>query len=118
MANYLILIYGDEQRWQGSTDQERRAIDAGHAAFREVAGAAVLSSGQLESSDTATTLRGIDDGRPVITDGPYAEVKEGLGGFYLVAADCLDQVIGWTTRLAEVEQDHSAVEIRPLVDHG
>jgi hypothetical protein len=118
MANYLILIYGDEQRWESMSQQEQRQIDQGHAAFRATVGTAVLASGQLELSDTATTLRGIDDDAPVITDGPYAEAKEGIGGFYLVEATDLDQVIGWSALLAEVCHDHSAVEIRPLVDHG
>lgn len=118
MARYLILIYGDEARWNTMSAAERQQIDDGHRAFRAKAGTAVLSSGQLESSETATTLRGIDQNIPVITDGPYAEAKEVLGGFYVVRAENLDEAIGYAGVLAEVAHDHSCVEVRPLVDHG
>lgn len=119
MAKYLILIYGNEQRWESRVPAERREIDNGHREFRATAGAAVLASGELEPSGAATTLRGYDDDHvPVITDGPYAETKEVLGGFYLVEASDLDQALSWAGLLAEVGHEHSGVEVRPLVDHG
>lgn len=55
---------------------------------------------------------------PLITDGPYAEAKEALGGFYVVRADNLDEAISYAAVLAEVGHDHSCVEVRPLADHG
>ncbi|MBO0811403.1 MAG: hypothetical protein J2P23_05080 [Microlunatus sp.] len=118
MARYLILIYGSQARWDANSPAEWQQIDEGHRAFRAKAGTAVLASGELESSETATTLRGIDQGRPVITDGPYAESKETLGGFYVVRAADLDEAISYASVLAEVGHDHSCVEVRPLVDHG
>lgn len=118
MAKYLILIYGNEARWNSMSVSEQRQIDEGHRAFREKAGVAVLAAGQLEGTETATTLRGVDQGGPVITDGPYAEAKEALGGFYVVQADDLDQAIAYASVLGEVRHDHSYVEVRPLVDHG
>lgn len=117
MAKYLILIYGNEQRWESRTPAEGREIEEGHRAFR-AAGSAVLAAGELELSGTATTLRGIKDGTPVVTDGPYAEAKEALGGFYLIEATDLDHAIALSAKLTEVRHDHSGVEIRPLVDHG
>jgi hypothetical protein len=118
MARYLILIYGSEARWNAMTPEQGQEIDEGHRAFRAKAGTAVLASGELEGSETATTLRGIEQGRPVITDGPYAESKEALGGFYVVRAKDLDEAISYASVLAEVGHDHSCVEVRPLVDHG
>lgn len=118
MAKYLILIYGNEQRWENMTPTERREIHEGHRAFRTKAGATVLAAGELEESGTATSLRGVEDGTPVITDGPYAEAKEALGGFYVIDAGDLDHAIALSAELAEVGHDHSGVEIRPLVDHG
>lgn len=118
MARYLILIYGNEARWDAMSPAEGQQIDAGHRTFVANAGTAVLAAGQLEGPETATTLRGIDQGRPVITDGPFAESKEVLGGFYVVRANDLDEAISYASVLAEVEHDHSAVEVRPLVDHG
>jgi len=117
MGRYLILIYGDERRWDAATDAEMAQIDAGHRAFRQAAGAAVLSAGQLEASSTATTLRA-GEGGPLITDGPFLETKEVLGGFYVVEAPDLDAAIELAKLLGEVAHDHSGVQVHPLVDHG
>jgi hypothetical protein len=118
MAKYLILIYGDEQRWQAMSPRERAEIDEGHRRFRARAGAAVLASGELEPPATATSLRAGSADRPAITDGPFLETKEVLGGFYLLQARDLDEAIALSGDLAEVAHDHSGVEVRPLVQHG
>jgi hypothetical protein len=117
MSKYMLLIYGNEQRWETSSPEQSAEIDAGHRAFQERAGARVLASGQLEpSSTTATTLRGAD--APAVTDGPFLESKEVVGGFYLLEAADLDEVVALSRELAEVRHDHSGVEITPLVHHG
>ena len=118
MAKYMVLIYGDEQRWESISPEEMAEIDAGHRAFTQKAGAAVLASGQLEASSTATTLRRGDGDTPSVTDGPFLETKEVVGGFYLLDAPDLDAVVKLVGLLAEVRQDHSGVEITPLVHHG
>ncbi|NUQ99897.1 MAG: hypothetical protein HOY79_26225 [Streptomyces sp.] len=118
MAKYLILIYGDEQRWEAMSAQERASIDEGHRAFQARAGSAVLASGQLEATSTATSLRAGSGGRPSITDGPFLETKEVLGGFYVLEARDLDEAIALSSGLTEVSSDHSGVEVRPLVQHG
>jgi hypothetical protein len=118
MSKYMVLIYGNEQRWETMSPAEKAEIDAGHERFRERAGAAVLAAGQLESSTTATTLRRGDGDAPAVTDGPFLETKEVVGGFYLVEAADLDEVVALTRVLAEVRHDHSGVEITPLVEHG
>jgi hypothetical protein len=117
MAKFMILIYGDEQRWEAVSDEGMAAIDAGHRAFRERAGSAVLSAGQLAPTSTATTVRRGSDG-PTVTDGPFLETKEVVGGYYVLEARDLDEVIGLVGLLQEVADDHSGVEITPLVGHG
>lgn len=118
MAKYLILIYGDEQRWDEMDDEEMRRIDQGHAAFRGAVGSRILASGELESSTTAVTLRAGAGERPMITDGPFLESKEVIGGFYLIEAADREEAIALSSGLAELRQDHTAVQVQPLVDHG
>lgn len=115
MAKFLILIYGDEQRWETASDTELSQIDAGHAAFRTTAGAAVLASGQLQSAKASASLRAGADG-PLVTDGPFIESKEALGGFYVIEAIDRNEAISMVSGLAEIAHDHSGVVVHPLVD--
>lgn len=118
MAHYLVLIYGNEQHWDNATADEMRQIDAGHRAFRAKAGTAVLSAGQVAGTNTATTLRAGASGSPEVTDGPFLETKEIVGGYYVVDAADVDEVVALTSLLAEATHHHSGIEIRPLVNHG
>jgi hypothetical protein len=118
MAKYMILIFGDEQQWAAMSPQEQRQLDEGHQAFHAAAGSAVLTGAELAPAPMATSLRADATGRVTTTDGPFLETKEALGGYYLVEADDLDQVIALASRLHEVFAGHSGVEIRPVVDHG
>jgi hypothetical protein len=118
MAKYMVLIFGDEAEWEAMGSEEEAKIDEAHQAFTARAGTAILAAGQLEPSQTSTSLRVDGAGQVAITDGPFLEAKEGLGGFYLLEADDLDQVISLASGLYEVHAGHSGVEIRPLVDHG
>ncbi|MEV4797566.1 YciI family protein [Asanoa sp. NPDC049475] len=114
----MLLIFGDQAQWDAMTPEEWKTHDAAHEAFRDAAGAGVKGGAQLESPQVATTLRAGSDGGLLLTDGPFLETKEGLGGYYLVEADDLDQVTKLAALLPEVRASHSAVEIRPVVDHG
>jgi hypothetical protein len=118
MTKYMILIYGVDEQWEAMTPGEWEAHGAAHAAFREAAGSSIVGGEQLEQVAVATTLRLGPAGDVVITDGPFLETKEGLGGYYTVEADDLDQVIKLAGLLPEVRAGHSGVEIRPVVDHG
>ncbi|WP_433788806.1 YciI family protein [Actinoplanes sp. CA-252034] len=118
MAKFMLLIHGDAAQWEAMTAEEWVAHDAAHAAFRAAAGSRVVGGEQLEPAPTATTVRGGVAGEPVITDGPFLDTKEGLGGFYLLEAGDLDEVIKLVSLLPEVRAAHSAVEIRPVVFHG
>ncbi|MBW9093949.1 hypothetical protein JNB62_09670 [Microbacterium jejuense] len=117
MAKYMILIYGDEAQWDARTDEGMRATDAGHAAFAERAGAAILAYGELEPSTTATTLRPGGE-RPLVTDGPFLETKEVLGGFYLVDVPDLDEALALAALLHETTEEHGGVQVQPLVHRG
>ena len=118
MAKYLILIYGDERQWAAMSPQETQKLDGAHRALSAAAGPAILDSQELEPASIATTLRADPGGRLAITDGPFLETKEAVGGYYLIEAADLDEVIGLASRLYEVSAGHSGVEIRPVVDHG
>jgi hypothetical protein len=118
MAQYLVLIYGNEQRWDSMSPGEARQIDDGHRAFRAKAGAAILASGQLEPATVAVTVRAGSNGHFLASDGPFLETKEVVGGFYLVEASDRDEVISFASVLAEATHDHSGIEITRLVDHG
>jgi hypothetical protein len=83
----LALIYGDESRWDGLGEQERNEVYDRYRAFAAVAAAKIVDGAELAPTAAATTVR-IRDGQSVVTDGPFAETKEALGGFFLL--DCAD----------------------------
>ena len=118
MAKYMVLIYGDAKQWAAMLPEECKVHDAAHAAFSAAAGSAIVGGEELELAPTAITLRKGRAGRVVTTDGPFAETKEALGGFYLLEAASLDAVIALVSTLPEVAASHSGVEIRQVVDLG
>ena len=118
MAKYMILIYGDPQQWDAMSPQQRQAHDAAHAGFRAAAGSTIIGGEELELAPMATTLRTDPAGSVITTDGPFLETKEALGGYYVLEAADLDEVIALATRLPEVRAGHSGVEVRTVVDHG
>jgi hypothetical protein len=117
MAKYMILIYGDAEQWDAMTGEQQRAHDAAHEAFAAAAGSRIIDGRELELATMATTLRMDNSGRLNTTDGPFLETKEALGGYYLLEAVDLDEVLSLTKLLPELQVTHSAVEIRPVVDH-
>jgi len=118
MARYMLLIYGDSAQWEAMTPEQREEHAAAHAAFRTAAGSRVVGSEELELASVATTMRSGSTGDVLITDGPFLETKEAVGGFYLLEADDLDDVLKLVALLPEVRAGHSGVEIRPVVDHA
>jgi hypothetical protein len=119
MPKYLVLIYGNEQRWDAASAEEMKQIDEGHRTFQVRAGDAILAAGELERTTTASSLRAATaDGSPAVTDGPFPETKEALGGFYVVDVADVEEAISLAGCLAEISHDHSGVEVRPLVGRG
>ena len=109
---YLLLIHSDERQWGDGPQEEQDAILAEYMAIQEAPG--VFGGNQLQPGAAATTVR-VKDGRTLATDGPFVEVKEELGGFYLLEADDLDAVIELAARVPAARTG-GAVEIRPFVE--
>ncbi len=116
MAKYLVLIYGDEREWEGMSDQEQQRLVEGHRDLAAAAGSAVLDTRELEPASVATTLRADAAGKLTTTDGPFLETKEAVGGYYLIEAGDLDEVMGLAARLYESSASHGGVEIRPVAE--
>ncbi len=116
MAKYLILIYGNEQLWDELSSEEQRAKTAAHVSYAAAAGVGNLEGYQLQGSETATSLHATAAGEPTITDGPFLETKEVLGGYYVLEVPDLDAAITLARMLPEVSSNHGGVEIRPIVE--
>jgi hypothetical protein len=113
---YLFAIIGDETQYaELSPEEGAENMKAWDAYTSEANEAGVLLGGEgLQPSATATTLR-LQGGDHVITDGPFAETKEQLGGYYLLDCKDLDDAIAWGKKLPISEG--SSVEIRPVMDY-
>lgn len=109
---YMLLIYGDESAWTESERAECMEESTRLCHELKANGQYVVAS-PLHSVTTATSLR-VRDGRRIITDGPFAETTEQLGGFYLIDVDNLDQAIAIASRLPPAKK--GTVEIRPLFE--
>ncbi len=111
---YLLLIYTPETSEGTSNDAGGDDIEAYNAFTREVRGRGVLEAGEaLHPTASATTVR-VRDGQTVTTDGPFAETKEALGGFYLVNAKDLDEAIELAAKIPGAR--HGSIEVRPIFD--
>jgi hypothetical protein len=116
-VQYVLLIYGEEGTWDALADDERGAVYAEYRTLNtELRGQGKLVAGEeLQSIATATTVQ-VRDGDAVVSDGPFAETKEALGGFYLIEAESLDEAIEWAARIPSART--GTIEIRPVVDHS
>ena len=111
---YLIQIYTGEaaSAWESLSDDQKDAVSREYFAIREAPG--VTAGEQLQEASTATTVR-VQDGRTLTTDGPFAETKEALGGYYLLEAADLDAAIELASRVPAARMG-GAVEVRPVVE--
>lgn len=112
---YLLLIYDDETAW---ADADEAALAADMAEYGTVTAAfgdeGILRGGDaLQPTRTATTVR-VRDGEAMLTDGPFAETREQLGGFYVVECDTLDQAVGAARRIPAARS--GSVEVRPILE--
>jgi hypothetical protein len=115
MTEYLVLIHGDEKTWNEWTPEEDAANGEAHARFREAAGAAVLSGRALEPSTASRSIRPDHAGGFLVSDGPYAETKEVIGGYYLLEAPDLDEAVRLAKLIPEASAPTSGVEVRPVM---
>jgi len=109
---YLMMIYNNEAEFASIPEQQRGAIHQEFAKVREELGAKFVGGNQLQPTSTATTVR-VRDGKRLVTDGPFAETKEQLGGYVLIDAKDLDEAIAIAARLPVAR--FSSIEVRPLV---
>jgi hypothetical protein len=112
---YMLLIYGDEAAWNAMSDAERDAQFAEYETFSKwLADRGWMRAGDpLADTDQATTVR-VRDAQTLTTDGPFAETKEQLGGYYIVECDHLDEAIDAASRIPAARG--GSIEVRPLLD--
>ena len=116
MAQYLFLIFGDAEAEETMDAQEWERMLALHNEFQEkvVAGGGTIVEGNaLAPASTATTVRGQGTPSTMVTDGPFTETKETLGGYYVIDCADLDAAIGFARILPAL---NGGVEVRPIVD--
>jgi hypothetical protein len=111
---YLCTIYGEEGQWSDATPEQMSEVMAAYGAFGEEAAGVILGGEGLEPSSSATTVR-VRNGERVLSDGPFAETKEQLGGFYLLECDSLDEAIGWAVKIPGAAT--GSVEVRPVMNY-
>lgn len=109
---YLLLIYGEPPTGEPSPEQIQAEMDAYATFTKDIAESGKLLAGEaLEPPDTATSVR-VRDGETLTTDGPFAETKEWLGGYYLVDCTDLDEAIEWAARIPGAK--NGTIEVRPV----
>ena len=113
---YLLLIYTAESMEPPTDEAAAAQVEAYDAYTREVRSRGAYQAGEaLHPPSSATTVR-VRDGETLTTDGPYAETKEALGGFYLIDARDLDEAIELAAKIPSAV--HGAIEVRPIFEFG
>lgn len=114
---YLLLMYADESIGSNWSEEEMQAAAKTWAEFRrEVSASGVLVSSSGVAPDTSATTVRVRNDKTMITDGPFAETHEQLGGYFLVDCKDLDEAIRWAEKIPTVK--YGSIEIRPLWSPG
>ena len=111
---YLLLIYDEEKGWAKMTEAERGKIFGEYDQFTQgiKKGGQYLGSNPLQPTSTATTVR-VRNGKQLTTDGPFAETKEQLGGYYLIEAKNLDEATAIAAKIPSARS--GSIEVRPIM---
>src|SRR5215213_1827845 len=109
---YALLIYEDETFWNSLPPEEIGRIMEGYGRFGQEAGERIIGGEALKPTATATTVR-VRDGERLLTDGPFAETREQLGGFYVVEAGSLDEALDLAAKIPGAAS--GSVEVRPVM---
>ena len=115
MAEYMYLIYGDESAVADATEEDWALMMKAHGEFAEQVtklGGTITHGDALAPTPTATSVRVQSGGTHAVTDGPFVETKEALGGYYIIEAKDLDQAIAFAKLLPTT----GGVEVRPVID--
>jgi hypothetical protein len=112
-VQYILMLYSNEAGWPALTPTQQDRAMAAYGAYNEALEKAdvLRGFGRLRQSAAATTVR-VANGKAQVLDGPYAESKEQLGGYYVIDVPDLDAAIAWAARCPGAS--HGAVEVRPL----
>ena len=111
---YLLLIYQNEAEMEKAGEAATKAMHADYMSFTQ----SIVQAGHFKAGDalqrtsTATTVR-VRGGKTLTTDGPFAETREQLGGYYLIEADSLDEALEWAAKIPAAST--GSIEVRPLV---
>ena len=116
MSLYLLLIYDDEKAWESAPPEDGATMMRAYYDFTDEADSAgvVRHSAALQPVGTATTVR-VRGGERLLTDGPFAETKEQLGGFYLLECNSLDEAIELAAKIPGAQ--FGSVEVRPVMNY-
>ena len=111
---FMALVYGDEAGWVRLSEAERSAAYEGYMAVARdaTAAGALVDASELEPTAAATSVR-VRNGEALVTDGPYAEVKESLGGYYLFSCDSIEEAVAWAAKIPAAWHG-GAIEVRPV----
>ena len=115
---YMLLIYDAEQQWAALGEEERGKIFQEYGAYtRDLRESGAFVAGDaLQPTSTSTTVE-YRDGKTLTTDGPFAETKEQLGGYYLVDVESIDEAIEWAAKIPSARH-FGKVEVRPILQVG
>jgi hypothetical protein len=113
---YMFSLISEEGGWQDTSPEDMKAeMDRWEAFGREAVEAGVMVAGDaLQESATATTLRIQHQAEPIVSDGPFAETKEQLGGYYVLDCRNLDEALAWARK---IPLSSGAIEVRPVMDY-
>jgi hypothetical protein len=111
---YMLLIYGAGDSWETLSAEQQQQIGAEYFTFTEElrASGKMVAGDALQPTATATSVR-VRDGETLTTDGPFAETKEVLGGYYLIDVDSLDEALEWGAKVPGAK--YGTIEVRPVV---
>jgi hypothetical protein len=109
---YLLMIYDEEQLWAKMTEAERGTIHQAYGSFGKQFAGSIVGGNALQPTANATTVR-VRDGKLLTTDGPFAETKEQLGGYYLINAKDLDEAIKIASKIPSAVM--GSIEVRPIM---
>lgn len=117
MPRFAALIYSPADTEGQGTEEDWNRIIAEYNEFGQNAGERIIAGEALHPTQTAKTVRVDTKGaEPIVTDGPFAETEEVLGGFYLLQADDMDEALQWAAQIPGAW--HGRVEVRPIVEFG
>ena len=113
---YLLLIYGNESKWNKRASSDRDDTLQEYAKFTQslIESGKLRGGNELDVTKKAKTIR-VRNGKPQITDGPFAETKEQLGGYYLVEAKDQDEALEIAARIPSARM--GSIEVRPVIPH-